>query len=312
MDAIDEAAVHERGTGPRVSLVTGGTDGIGRAVALRLARSGDQVIVVGRHRERGAAVLEALRAMRPGVGHAFIRADLALLGETSRVADEVSRLTARLDAVVCCAGILSARPEWTEEGLERNFVLNYLTRYMLVRRLRPILTTSPSGRVVLVSNAGQYPDTLDLEDLQHRRGKPGLRVAGRTQFANDLLALELADRLRGTRIEVTCVFPGLVKTAVFRNARGFPWILRAIARVLQRVFGASPERAAVTPAYLASPDATGTSGRFYGPGIKQRPLPPRVLRLERRQALWAASEELVRPYLTPPARPATALGGRSP
>jgi NAD(P)-dependent dehydrogenase (short-subunit alcohol dehydrogenase family) len=135
--------------------------------------------------------------------------------------------------------------------------------------------------------------------LQHRRGKPGLKVAGRTQFANDLLATELAERLRGTRVEVTCVFPGIVSTDVFRNARGLPRIVRTLAPYLQRLLAISPETAARTPVYLAQdPRAVGTRGRFYGPQLKERPVPARARRTDRRAGLWAASEDLVRPYLT--------------
>jgi len=282
----------------RVALVTGGTDGIGRAVAVQLARGGDRVLIVGRSRERGAQLLTALREARPGVDHAFIAADLSLLSETARVAEEVTRCTDRLDAVVCCAGILSTIPEWTAEGLERTFVLNYLSRYLLARRLLPALTAAPSGRLVFVSNAGKYGDTLDFGDLQHRRGKPGLHVSGRTQFANDLLATELADRLRGTRVEVTCVFPGVVNTGVFRNARGLPWVVRVIAPLLQRMVALSPEAAAETPVFLAQdPEAVETGGCFYGPGRRPRPVPERALRPARRGQLWAASEELVGAYL---------------
>jgi NAD(P)-dependent dehydrogenase (short-subunit alcohol dehydrogenase family) len=284
--------------GERAALVTGGTDGIGRAVALGLARGGDRVLFVGRNTERGARVLAELREARPGPGHTFLPADLSLLSETARVADEVARLTDRLDAAVFCAGILSTVPEWTEEGLERNFVLNYLSRYLLARRLLPALTRAPSGRLVLVSNAGMYGDSMDLDDLQHRRGRPGIRVAGRTQFANDLLAVELAERLRDTRVEATCVFPGVTDTAVFRNARGLPRVARLLAPVVQRLIALSPEEAARTPVFLAQDArAVGVGGRFYGPKLKQRRIPARAQRPERRGGLWAASEELVRPYL---------------
>jgi NAD(P)-dependent dehydrogenase (short-subunit alcohol dehydrogenase family) len=284
--------------GERVALVTGGTDGIGRAVALQLARGGDRVLFVGRSAERGAQVLAALREARPGVDHVFLPADLSLLSETARVAEEVARHTDRLDAVVFCAGILSYVPEWTAEGLERNFVLNYLSRYLLARRLLPMLTQAPSGRLVLVSNAGLYGDSLNFDDLQHRQGKPGIQVAGHTQFANDLLATELAARLRGTRVEVTCVFPGITDTAVFRNARGLPWIMRILTPVLLRLVAHSPEVAAQTPVYLAQDaQAVGTGGRFYGPRLKQRLVPARAQRPERRNGLWAASEDLVWPYL---------------
>lgn len=282
----------------RVSLVTGGTDGIGRAVAVQLARGGDRVLFVGRSVERGAEVLAALREARPGVDHVFLRADLSLLKETARVAEEVARHTDRLDAAVFCAGILSTVPEWTTEGLERNFVLNYLTRFLLTRRLLPALMQAPSGRLVLVSNAGKYGDSLDFDDLQHRQGKPGLRVAGRTQFANDLLATELADQLRGTRVEVTCVYPGGTDTAFLRNSRGVPGILRALGQALLPLLASPPEVAARTLVFLAQDTrATGTGGRFYGPRLKQRAIPSRAQRPERRSGLWTASEDIVRQYL---------------
>jgi NAD(P)-dependent dehydrogenase (short-subunit alcohol dehydrogenase family) len=282
----------------RVSLVTGGTGGIGRAVALQLARGGDRVLFVGRSTERGRQVLAVLLKARPGVDHVFLPADLSLLSETAHVADEVSRHASRLDAAVFCAGILSTVPEWTAEGLERNFVLNYLSRYLLARRLLPALSEAPSGRLVLVANAGKYGDCLDFDDLQHRRGKPGLRVAGRTQFANDLLATELADRLRETRVEVTCVYPGVTDTAVFRNARGLPPLVRTIAPVMARLIGSSPEEVARKTGVLAQDArAVGTGGRFYGPKLKRRTIPPRAQRPDRRSELWEASEDLVRPYL---------------
>lgn len=286
-----------KATRQRVVLVTGGTGGIGAAVAKRLAHEGDRVIIVGRDESRAATVLAAMRKAGPNADHMFISADLALLSQTARVADELMQATNRLDTVVFCAGILSTVPEWTSEGLERNFALNYLSRYLLARRLVPLLRQAESGRLVLVSNAGIYKDTLDFDDLQYRRGKRGLRVAGRTQFANDLLAVELADRLQDTGIVVTCVFPGFVRTGVFDNARGLPFWFPLIRPVLEYL-SVPPEAAAETPVFLAgSPEAGGFSGRFFGPGRKEKPVPERARRPDRRAGLWNASEALVRQYL---------------
>lgn len=288
----------KRKTETRISLVSGGTQGIGRAVAVELARRGDRVLFVGRNAELARSVLAELRAVRPELEHVFLPADLSLLSETTRLAGEVQHLTRRLDAVVLCAGILSTIPEWTAEDLERNFVLNYLSRYLLVRNLLPELRAAASGRVVLVSNAGQYKDTLDFDDLQHRRGTHGLHVAGRTQFANDLFTVELAERTRGSALEITCVFPGVTRTAVFDNARGLSPFVRVLARSAQW-FGHSAEKAAVTPVHLAqAPAAVNTSGHFFGPALKAIPVPERAKVVDRRARLWAASEELTAAYLT--------------
>jgi NAD(P)-dependent dehydrogenase (short-subunit alcohol dehydrogenase family) len=109
---------------------------------------------------------------------------------------------------------------------------------------------------------------------QYRHGRPGLTVSGRTQFANDLFATELADRVRGTRIQVTCVHPGLVRTGVFRNAHGLPRIARMVAPHVQRLFARPPAVGARTPVYLAQdPQASAVNGMFFGPRCKPRTVP---------------------------------------
>ncbi len=299
---------NETNNGRRTALVTGGTGGIGRAVAVDLARRGHRVLIAGRDADAGRAVVASL----DGDGHDVVRADLALMRDTARLAAEVTRRTGRLDAVVLCAGVFAAAPEWTDEDLERTLAVNYLSRFLLLRLLMPAVTAAPSGRVVLVANAGRYPDTLDLADLQMRRGGRGLRVAGRTQFANDLLAVDLAEELRGTPVRVSCVFPGVVATDVFRNARGVPGPLRAVAMAVQRIVGADPADAARTPVSLA--DDPAAAGGFFGPKLRPLPIPKRVRRADRRTAVRAATEAVLAPWLTGPGQPPISLtwtNGRS-
>jgi NAD(P)-dependent dehydrogenase (short-subunit alcohol dehydrogenase family) len=283
----------------RTVLVTGGTDGIGRAVSRCLAKAGHDVVIVGRDAGRAAQVLDELYRLGARGNHGFVAGDLSLLSDTSRVADEILRLAPRLDSAVFCAGVLSLVPTWTSEGLERSLVLNYLSRHLLARRLMPVLAQAASGRLVLVANAGNYRDTLDLRDLQYRQGRPGLDVSGRTQFANDLLAIELHERSKRTGVQVSCVFPGLVKTGVFRNAVGLPLWARVLAPLAQRIAGLEPELAALTPVYLATdPDAASSGGRFFGPRCREKKVPEAARRPERRAALWAVSDSLVREYLS--------------
>jgi NAD(P)-dependent dehydrogenase (short-subunit alcohol dehydrogenase family) len=285
----------------RVAVVTGATAGIGRAVAVRVAGQGFRVIAVGRDEERGAAVVRSLQEAAPtsryAPEHRFLSADLALMDGTAAVADAVSRHTDRVDAMVCCAGVFALRPEWTDEGLERTFALNYLSRFLLVRRLGPQLLRSPAGRVVLVANAGRYRDCLYLDDPYIRDNRRGIRVSARTQFANDLLAVELADRFRGTSVAATCVFPGVTQTDVFRNGTGVPRPLARLLTAVARRTGLTPDEAADTPTWLAGEaDAAVVSASFFGPHRSIRRIPDRARRPDRRQALWDLSEELVAPW----------------
>ncbi len=87
---------NESTNGRRTALVTGGTGGIGRAVAVELARRGHRVLIVGRDANAGRAVLAPL----DGTGHEMIPADLSLMRDTARLAAEVVARTDRLDAVV--------------------------------------------------------------------------------------------------------------------------------------------------------------------------------------------------------------------
>ena len=286
----------------RVAVVTGATDGIGHAVAVRLASQGFRVLAVGRSQERGESLIAELTAGGPSLpyatSHRFLPADLASMAGTAALAEAVGTETERVDALVCCAGIFALRPEWTDEGFERTFSLNYLSRFLLARRLEPSLRRARSGRVVLVANAGRYRDTLDLDDPHHRHGRPGMRVSARTQFANDLLAVELAERYQGSSVAVTCVFPGVVRTDVFRHGVGVPRPLAAVMGAVARRHGLAPEAAADTPAWLAdSADPREVSESFFGPNRSVRRIPERVRRPDRRRQLWAVSERLTAPWL---------------
>ncbi|HET9421523.1 MAG TPA: SDR family NAD(P)-dependent oxidoreductase [Nocardioides sp.] len=285
----------------RTSLVTGSTGGIGRAVASRLAGGGDRVVVVGRNEERGREVVRELPRPQPHQRHVYLPADLSLLGDTVRLAEAVAARTDHVDSVVLCAGVFAGAPEWTVEGLERSFVLNYLSRFLLIERLLPLLERAQRPRLVLVANAGKYRDTLDLDAIGPGRAHRRRHLSGASQFANDLLAVELGHRLQGTGVEVACVYPGVVRTEVFRNARGVPRPIRQLATMVQRVVGSDPDEAADTPTFLAQdPTAWEVNGRFYGPGRRALEVPARASRPDRRTALWEASEGVIAQWMARP------------
>ncbi|HEX3363307.1 MAG TPA: SDR family NAD(P)-dependent oxidoreductase, partial [Solirubrobacterales bacterium] len=126
-----------------VALVTGATDGLGRALAERLAAMGMSVHIHGRSADKLARAHEEIVAAT-GNGRVFThRADLASLAEVRGLADEIGALDA-LHLLINNAGIGSGLPdspdrEESVDGIELRFAVNYLAGFVLTERLLPLL-----------------------------------------------------------------------------------------------------------------------------------------------------------------------------
>ncbi|MBL1067582.1 SDR family NAD(P)-dependent oxidoreductase [Streptomyces sp. 7-21] len=196
----------------RTILITGSTDGLGRHLAVRLARSGGtRVIVHGRSAERAAQVrAEITRAAGEDRADVLL-ADLSSLRETDRLADEVTRRYDRLDVLVNNAGIGSgprgSGRSLTEDGIEARFAVNYLAGYHLTRRLLPLLTASAPSRVVNVASAGQRP--VDFGDPMLERGYSGRAAYAQSKLAQIMFTFDLAAELRqrGADVAVNALHP---------------------------------------------------------------------------------------------------------
>ena len=156
-------------------LVTGATDGLGRALARELVQAGDTVLIHGRDPERGAQALDYT-----GASELFL-ADFASL-------DQVRALAAALppvDILVNNAGLgFGDGREESEGGLELRFQVNYLAGYLLARELKP-------PRVVNVASAGQAP--IDFDDPMITRGYSGDRAYCQSKLAQIMHAFDLAE-----------------------------------------------------------------------------------------------------------------------
>src|SRR3954470_6054603 len=183
-------------------LVTGATDGLGRALARALSQAGETVLVHGRSEERIAATLAELDGEARGY-----RADLASLAEVDRLADEVLAAEPPLTALVNNAGIGSDVPggggrQESADGIELRFAVNYLAGYRLTHRL---LAAAAPERVVNVSSAGQM--AIDFDDVMLERGYSGVRAYCQSKLAQILFTFDLAEELAGSGVTATCLHP---------------------------------------------------------------------------------------------------------
>src|SRR6202049_116767 len=132
-DSSEMAAVppSQPANGRRAALVTGGTDGIGKAIAHVLAGEGIDVVVVGSNADKGATAVRELHRSSGNDNVEFLQADLGLIRNVDALAALVSQRRPRLHYMVLCAGIMRGKQTLTPEGIETNFAVNYLSRFAL-------------------------------------------------------------------------------------------------------------------------------------------------------------------------------------
>lgn len=184
----------------RVAIVTGAGSGIGEATARLLAKQGLHVGLVGRRRERLAAVVEAIEAAG---GQAFaVPADLALPRSPWQIVDAVLEARGRLDVIVNNAATYRLLPieAFNLDDFDDVMAINLRAPYFLVQAALPALRSSPAPVVVNVSSAAA---------VMYR---PQQTVYGLAKAALEHMTMNMAAELAPDRIRVACVRPGPVRT----------------------------------------------------------------------------------------------------
>jgi NAD(P)-dependent dehydrogenase (short-subunit alcohol dehydrogenase family) len=191
----------------RIVLITGSTDGLGREIARALAAAGDEVIVHGRNRERGEALVRELNAAGPGRAR-FYAADFGELAGVRDLAAAITRDYPRLDVLVNNAGIALAGDEsrpLSGDGYELHFQVNYLSGFLLTDLLLPLLEKSPAPRIVNVSSGAADP--LDFDNLNLETGYSGWRAYGQSKLAQVMYTISLSEKLPAGKFRVNALHP---------------------------------------------------------------------------------------------------------
>lgn len=269
------------GLSGRTALVTGATDGLGRAVAGRLAADGATVLLHGRNPERLDAVAREIRGATGGEVRTY-QADFAELAQVRRLAAEVSDTAGALNILVNNAGIGSGYPDARErqvsaDGYELRFAVNYLAPFLLTLELLPLIESSAPARIVNVASIGQHP--IDFDDLMITSGYSGQRAYAQSKLAQIMFGFELAARLPEDRVTVNSLHPATyMPTKIVTEERG----------------STVDELETGTEAVIrlaASPELQGTTGCYFA-WQEEAEANPQAYDAEARRRLWKLSLDL--------------------
>ena len=263
----------------KVILVTGATDGLGKAVARELAEDGARILVHGRDPERGARAIEELGSDDSG----WYQADFASLAEVRSMAERLLAEQERLDVLVNNAGIGSTLPGDGErlesrDGYELRFAVNYLAGFLLTQLLEPLLVGSAPARIVNVSSAGQT--AIDFDDVMLERGYNGTRAYCQSKLAQVMHTFDLAQRHAEHGVTANCLHPATyMPTKIVLAARG-----SAISSLEEGV--------GATTRLITDPELDGTTGHYFD-GLREARADEQAYDAGARRRLRELSEQLV-------------------
>lgn len=274
---------------PGTVLVTGATDGIGRATALELSRRGMRVLVHGRSPERVERTVAEVAAAAPShdsLAPVGLVADLASLAQVHALSREVGQHTAHLDVLLHNAGVYRTRRSVTRDGWEETLAVNHLAPYLLTYGLRGLLRASSPARVVTVSSVAHLRGRIHVDDLNLAHGwegvddpRSGYTAYAQSKLANVMFALALARRWRDDGVASLALHPGVVNTKLLRTGFGVTGIDTARGAATSVWAATAPELVGVTGAYLAEAAIAESSKASHDQGVQE--------------VLWRASAAMV-------------------
>jgi NAD(P)-dependent dehydrogenase (short-subunit alcohol dehydrogenase family) len=228
----------------RVILITGASDGIGRALALETARCGARVILHGRNPLKLEKVYDAIEALPGALRPSIAVMDLATATSESytSLADSLSAEFGRLDGVVHNAGILGSRISIAQYDVvewQRVLHVNLTAAFALTQVLLPLLQAADDPSIIFTSSG------------VGRVGKAFWGAYAVSKFGTEALSQILAAEQAHTALRVNCINPGATRTAM--RLAAYP--------AEDRDTVTTPEEILPTYLYLLGPDSRGTTGQ---------------------------------------------------
>ncbi len=267
-------------------LVTGCNSGLGKETMRVLALRGARVLGTARTLEKAQSACNEVGGKSTGFA-----CELSDPNSVRSCIEAVKKDGAKIDAIICNAGIMALPKLEKAFGYELQFFTNHIGHFILVTGLLNQLTED--GRVVMLSSSAHSAAPkggIQFDNLGGEKSYSSWSAYGQSKFANMLFAKELAKRFAGTKKTAYSVHPGVIQTNLGRH---LPGIASLVFGMVGPIFLKSIAQGAATQCYVAtSPKVLADSGAYFADSNVAKP---------RKDAeddsvskkLWEVSEKIV-------------------
>lgn len=263
-------------------LITGSTDGIGRETARQLGAKGHRVIIHGRNREKGNAVVKEIISDTGNENISLVISDLSSQQDIHTMSDELHHTYESLDVLIHNAGTFQEERALTSDGIEMTFAVNHMAPFILTRNIYDMLKQGNDARIITVSSM-IHSREINFENLQGEQFYDGTNAYCLSKLCNILFTYKLAELIKKDGISANCLHPGVIDTKLLRKT----W----------NGTGAPVREGAKTSVYLAdSPDVENITGSYFV-DMKPEKSAGVSYSAEIQNRLWNISETLIMPRL---------------
>lgn len=206
-------------------LITGSTDGLGKATAEWFAEKGSKVLLHGRKEDKGQKTLKYINEVTGNKNLKYYNGDFSSLKSVARVAEDILADEEQIDILINNAGIGGGpksknQRETSKDGFELIWAVNYLAQVLFTRKLIPLL--NEDSRIINIASVGQAE--LDFEDLNMEKKYEGFQSYSRSKLALIMFTFDLANELDSKSISVNAIHPAtLMKTNMVSQHFGIPF-----------------------------------------------------------------------------------------
>jgi len=287
---LDPNICTEKFTGKLV-VITGATSGIGYLTAKKYASQGADLLCINRNTTKSENLKKEIES-NYHVKCNYIIADLCNLKDIFDAANVLKNLLEPIDVLIHNAGIYLTKRELTSDGLEKVFVVHYLSSFVINYLLIDKLRNQKNARIIMVGSEGHRFAAwgIRLDDLNWEKQRySGLKSYGTAKVAQLLSMLIFKEKFKNTGVLINTMHPGAVKTETGQeNGKSYKWFKRNFTDKLLK----SPDISAEALYYLGvSHEIENISGKFFNLTTLEEPAPP-ALDLEVANELWQITLEL--------------------